>query len=89
MILRPWFGAQPADSTFKFSIRAQDTSHMVTVGQLKAALEGAADDIEVKVCLTRPDMVLPIQEVTESHESEGPLAVLLHCDGDPQKIGAA
>ncbi len=58
---------------------------MVTVGQLRAALEGAADDVEVKVCLTRPDMVLPIQEVTESHESEGPLAILLHCDGDPQK----
>jgi hypothetical protein len=62
---------------------------MVTVGQLKAALEGAPDDAEVKVCLTRPDMVLPIQEVSESHESDGPLAVLLHCDGDLQKMGPA
>ena len=87
MILRPWFGAQPTcfpPSGFYESL-ARVQVVMVTVSELRAALEGMADDVEVKVCLTRPDMVLPIQEVSESHESEGPLAILLHCDGGPQK----
>jgi hypothetical protein len=58
---------------------------MTTVGELKAALEGIADDVEVSICLTRHDRPLPIQEIAESHETDGPLRILLHCDEAARK----
>lgn len=54
---------------------------MITVRDLKEALEGIDENVEVRVCLVKPDAEMPIEEISESHEPGMPSVLLLHCDG--------